>query len=230
MQKYWSKNSDRFIVVFTIFTLLFFGVVAPPYTLAAETGDNSWGTADGDGIIEPGEKSQEELAKAAQNPVADMISLPFQNNTNFGIGPDDETQNILNIQPVFPFTLNEDWNLITRTILPVVSQPNVLTSGEGRNNGLGDTTVTGFFSPKDSSKLIWGVGPTFLIPTATDDTLGSDKWGAGASVVLLAMPGRWVVGSLFSNVWSFAGSGDQDLNNFTWQYFINYMQKIDGFI
>ena len=85
------------------------------------------------------------MAKAAQNPVADMISLPFQNNTNFGIGPDDETQNILNIQPVFPFTLNEDWNLITRTILPVVSQPNVLTSGEGRNNGLGDTTVTGFF-------------------------------------------------------------------------------------
>jgi hypothetical protein len=79
-----------------------------------------------------------------------MSSLPIQNNTNFGIGPDDETQNIFNIQPVWPFSIGEDWNLITRTILPVVSQPNVLTGGEGRINGLGDTTFTGFFSPKDS--------------------------------------------------------------------------------
>jgi len=168
------------------------------------------------------EAKDSDLAKQAQNPIANLISLPLQNNTNFGIGPDDETQNILNIQPVWPFSIGEDWNLITRTIFPVVSQPNVLTGGEGRINGLGDTTFTGFFSPKDSPKLTWGVGPVFLIPTATDDTLGSDKWGAGASVVLLAMPGKWVVGSLFSNVWSFAGSGDQDVNLFTWQYFINY--------
>ena len=147
------------------------------------------------------EKNSSDLAKQAQNPIANLISLPLQNNTNFGIGPDDETQNILNIQPVWPFSIGEDWNLITRTILPVVSQPNVLTGGEGRINGLGDTTFTGFFSPKDSPKLTWGVGPVFLIPTATDDTLGSDKWGAGASVVALAMPGEWVVGSLVSNVW-----------------------------
>ena len=166
--------------------------------------------------------ADQDLAKQAQNPIANMISLPFQNNTNFGIGPDDETQNILNIQPVWPVTLNEDWNLITRTILPVVSQPGILTAGEGRTNGLGDTTFTGFLSPKDSSPLIWGVGPVLLLPTATDDKLGSDKWGAGPSVVLLTMPGNWVVGSLFSNVWSFAGSGDQDINLFTWQYFINY--------
>jgi hypothetical protein len=166
--------------------------------------------------------SNSDLAKQAQNPVANLISLPLQNNTNFSIGPDDETQNILNIQPVWPVSINDDWNLITRTILPVVSQPNILTGGDGRINGLGDTTFTGFFSPKDSGKLIWGAGPVFLIPTATDDALGSDKWGAGASVVLLTMPGKWVVGSLFSNVWSFAGSGDQDVNLFTWQYFINY--------
>lgn len=163
-----------------------------------------------------------DLAKQAQNPIANLISLPLQNNTNFGIGPDDETQNIINIQPVWPVSISDDWNLITRTILPVVSQPDILTGGEGRINGLGDTTFTGFFSPKDSAKLTWGIGPVFLIPTATDDALGSDKWGAGASVVLLAMPGNWVVGSLFSNVWSFAGSGDQDVNLFTWQYFINY--------
>jgi len=183
------------------------------------------------------EKGDSDLAKQAQNPIANLISLPLQNNTNFGIGPDDKTQNILNVQPVWPITLNEDWNLITRTILPLVSQPGLVgikiegdaviadPGGEvedDRTFGLGDTTFTGFFSPKDSGKLTWGVGPVLLLPTATDDALGSDKWGAGASVVLLTMPGKWVVGSLFSNVWSFAGSGDNDINLFTWQYFINY--------
>ena len=166
--------------------------------------------------------SQPDLAKQAQNPIANLISLPLQNNTNFGIGPDDETQNILNIQPVWPFEVTDDLNLITRTILPVISQPDILTGGEGRVNGLGDTTFTAFFSPKDSEKLTWGVGPVLLFPTATDDALGSDKWGAGVSAVALAMPGHWVIGSLLSNVWSFAGSGDQDVNLFTWQYFINY--------
>ena len=166
--------------------------------------------------------SPSDLAKQAQNPIANLISLPLQNNTNFGIGPDDETQNILNIQPVWPFSLNDKWNLITRTIVPVISQPGVLTDGEGRVFGLGDTTFSAFFSPKDSGKLIWGVGPILLFPTATDATLGSDKWGAGPSLVVLTMPGQWVIGSLFSNVWSFSGSGDQDVNLFTWQYFVNY--------
>lgn len=174
------------------------------------------------GICLSEDQSESDLAKSAQNPVANLISLPLQNNTNFGIGQDDETQNILNIQPVWPFSISENWNLITRTIFPVVSQPDILTGGEGRINGLGDTTFTGFFSPKKPGKLTWGIGPVFLLPTATDDALGSDKWGAGPSVVLLTMPGHWVIGSLFSNVWSFAGSGDQDLNLFTWQYFINY--------
>ena len=166
-------------------------------------------------------QSQEDLAKAAQNPVANMISLPFQNNTNTGIGPDDETQNIMNIQPVWPVSLNEDWNLITRTIMPVVSQPDIFT-GDGRINGIGDTTFTAFMSPKDADEIIWGVGPVFLLPTATNDALGSDRWGAGISGVALAMPGKWVIGSLVSNVWSVGGSGEQDINLFTWQYFINY--------
>ena len=168
------------------------------------------------------EQSESDLARQAQNPIANLISLPLQNNTNFGIGPSDETQNILNIQPVWPFTLGDSWNLITRTILPVVSQPSILTGGAGRINGLGDLTFTGFFSPRGSGGLTWGVGPVVLMPTATDDALGADKWGAGPSVILLAMPGPWVVGSLFSNVWSFAGSGGQDVNLFTWQYFVNY--------
>ncbi|MCP4259703.1 MAG: neuromedin U [Planctomycetes bacterium] len=168
------------------------------------------------------EPSKSDLAKKAQNPIANLISLPFQNNTNFGIGPDDETQNILNIQPVWPFSITENWNLITRTILPVISQPDILTGGDGTITGLGDVTFSSWFSPKDSGKLTWGAGPILLLPTATDDALGADKWGAGASVVLLTMPGHWVIGSLFSNVWSFAGSGDQDVNLFTWQYFLNY--------
>jgi hypothetical protein len=163
-----------------------------------------------------------DLAKKAQNPISNMISLPLQNNVNTGIGPNDETQNILNIQPVYPFAMNENWNVITRTIFPVISQPDVLTGGQGRKNGLGDVNFSAFFSPADSGKVIWGVGPALVLPTATDDALGSDKWSGGASIVALTMPGNWVVGSLLSQVWSFAGSGDNDVSMFTWQYFVNY--------
>ena len=128
------------------------------------------------------EKSTEELAKAAQNPIANMISLPFQNNTNLNIGPRDNTQNILNVQPVWPFQLNDDWNVITRTIIPLTNNPDVLT-GEGRTHGVGDTTFTAFFSPTQSD-VTWGVGPVFVMPTATNDSLGSKKWSAGLSGVV----------------------------------------------
>ncbi len=174
--------------------------------------------------IASADKSTEELAKAAQNPIANMISVPFQNNTNLNIGPDDSTQNILNIQPVYPFSLNDDWNVITRTIVPIVSNPDILT-GDGRIDGIGDTTLTAFFSPK-SSDITWGVGPVLVMPTASNDVLGSDKWSAGLSVVALAMPGKWVVGGVISNVWSFAGSGNGKINFFTLQPFVNY--NFDG--
>ena len=178
---------------------------------------------DGDGIIEPGEDEVGELARATQNPVADLISLPFQNNTTFEFGPRDGTLNTLNVQPVWPFELNEDWNLITRTIAPIVSQPG-LRPGQDRERGLGDITFTSFFSPKRPYRdtLIWGAGPVVLFPSATDDRLGADKWGLGPSVVVLAMPGNWVVGSLFSQVWGTRGSGDEDVSLLTWQYFVNY--------
>lgn len=173
-----------------------------------------------------------DLAKQAQNPISNLISLPLQNNTNFKAGPNERTQNILNVQPVWPFSVSDDWNLITRTILPVVA----ITKGEyigdgvipsptdqGRIFGLGDTTFTAFFSPKRSGKLTWGVGPVVLVPTANDDALGADEWGLGASAVLLAMPGNWVVGSLFSNIWTQEeDDGSRAVNLFTWQYFINY--------
>ncbi|MCZ6565304.1 MAG: neuromedin U [Gammaproteobacteria bacterium] len=179
--------------------------------------------SEGDGIIEPGEDSTEELARAVQNPVASLISVPFQNNTNFNFGPREKTQNVMNIQPVVPFSLSEKWNLITRTILPIISQP-AFTLNQSRKDGLGDTLFTAFLSPKNSGSLIWGAGPAILIPTSTDDRLGAGEWGAGPGVVFLTIQGPWVVGSLFSNVWSF--TGDSDVNIFTWQPFVNY--NLDG--
>ncbi len=176
-------------------------------------------------MVKAQKESVESLAKAAQNPVADLISLPFQNNINFGIGPDDDAQNILNIQPVLPVSINKNWMVITRTIAPVIYQPSVLTPpDEGAEFGLGDINFTAFLSPK-KSKFIWGIGPSVLLPTATDDSLGGDKWAAGPSFVGLVMPGPWVVGALVSNIWSFAGSGDRDVNLLTFQPFVNYNFK-----
>ena len=162
------------------------------------------------------------LAKKSQNPIANMRSFKFQNNTNVGLGPDDSTQNMLNVMPILPFKLNEDILVITRTVMPIVSQPDFLTpEDEGRINGLGDTTFSAFFSPMKSD-VVWGVGPIFLLPTATDDALGQEKWGGGASAILLDQPGRWVYGGIVSNVWSMGGGGDEDVNLFTLQYFVNY--------
>jgi hypothetical protein len=165
------------------------------------------------------EQSVAALAKAAQNPVADMISLPFQNNTSFNFGPEEETQNVLNIQPVIPFRIAKDWNLITRTILPIVSQPG-FSPGQGRENGIGNTLFTAFLSPVDSGKVIWGVGPAIQLPTSSDDQIAQDQWAGGPSAVVLTMPGRWVIGGLMSNIWDMSGS--QDINFFTFQPFVNY--------
>jgi len=169
--------------------------------------------------------SSEELAKLAQNPVGNLISVPFQNNTNFNIGPDDRTQNILNIQPVVPISVNEDWNIITRTILPVISQPAPL---DDRTNGIGDTVFTMFLSPAKPGKWIWGVGPVLQIPTNSDDVLGNDNWGLGPSVVVLHLDqsNPWVFGVLANNVWSL--SNDEQggyYNNGLIQPFINYNFK-----
>lgn len=167
-------------------------------------------------------QSDSDLAKKTQNPLANLISLPFQNNFSFNVGPHDRTKYALNIQPVVPFEITEKWNLITRTIFPLIYQPAILKSSGGEF-GIGDTTLTAFLSPKASGKFVWGVGPIFLIPTATDDTLGTGKWGAGASVVALVTPDPWVIGFVASNVWSFAGDSDRNkVNLFTLQYFINY--------
>jgi hypothetical protein len=125
------------------------------------------------------ESKTEELAKETQNPVANLISVPFQNNFNFGIGPNDATQWVLNVQPVIPITLNKDWNLITRTIMPIINQPS-FAPGIPSAFGLGDINPSLFLSPANAGKLIWGVGPTMTFPTATDSLLGNGKWSAGA--------------------------------------------------
>jgi len=167
------------------------------------------------------DKGTEELAKKTQNPVSDLISLPLQNNTNFGIGPHDRTQNVLNIQPVIPINVRE-WNLINRTILPLIYQPDIFDSSGG-TFGLGDINSTLFLSPAKPSKFIWGVGPIISFPTATDDVLGSGKWSAGPSAVGLVMPGKWVLGALVNNIWSFAGDSERrSVNQFLLQYFVNY--------
>jgi len=167
-------------------------------------------------------EGEAELAQAAQNPIASMISVPIQNNTNFGFGPYDRTQNVLNIQPVIPIRLGPNWNLITRTIIPVITQPDFF-SESGSTTGLSDISFSAFFSPSKASKFIWGAGPAISIPTATADNLGTGKWAAGPSVVGLTFQGQWVIGLLVSNVWSFAGQSDRaDVNFLFSQYFINY--------
>ena len=169
-----------------------------------------------------GDVDKADLARAAQNPVADLISLPFQNNLNFDVGALDHEQNVLNIQPVIPLNLNDEWNLITRTIVPVIYQPS-LFPGDGHDFGLGDIQFTGFLSPKKPvGGWILGGGPVIQFPTATDERLGARKWTAGPSAVALRMEGPWVFGALIQNVWSFAGSGDNSVNSMLIQPFVNY--------
>ena len=163
-----------------------------------------------------------ELARAAQNPLASMISLPFQNNFNFGLGPHDRTQYLLNIQPVIPIRLSDSWNLINRTIVPVLYQPDIYAE-QGSTGGVGDIQTSFFLSPARPGRLIWGVGPIFQFPSATNAMLGQGQWGLGPTFVALTMQGPWVVGGLVNNVWSVGGQEARpDVNQFLFQYFINY--------
>jgi len=171
------------------------------------------------------------LAEAAQNPVANMISVPFQNNTYFGIGPNERTANVLNIQPVIPVKVG-DWNIITRTIIPIVYLPAPIEGGipglpqnspTGSTTGLGDINFTAFLSPANPKKLIWGFGPSLGLDTSTSDYIGTGKWTIGPSLVLLVQPKPWTVGILMRNLWSFAGTSDREsVNSFMTQFFINY--------
>lgn len=168
--------------------------------------------------------ADEELARKLANPISDLISLPIQSNFDFDVGPGEGTIWRTNIQPVIPFGISEDWNVISRTILPVVDQQGLAVMGHALDaTGLGDITQSFFFSPKESSP-IWGVGPVFLIPTATDELLGTEKWGVGPTAVVLKQNGPWTVGMLANHLWDFAGDDGRDPINATFlQPFVSYI-------
>jgi hypothetical protein len=176
----------------------------------------------------------DQLRNAAQNPIANLVSVPVQENWNFGIGPSDRIQNVLNIQPVIPFSISKDWNLITRWITPIIYQPLPVPLPTGQLEqqtgvyGLGDINPSFILSPK-KGKVIWGVGVTLVFPTATNTTfLGQGKLSVGPTAVVLVQPPHWTIGLLVNNYWSVAGHSDLDkpaVNQFLLQWFVNYNMK-----
>jgi hypothetical protein len=166
-----------------------------------------------------------DLALELSNPVANLISVPFQFNYDSNIGANrDGDRALLNVQPVIPFSLNDDWNVISRTIVPVILQDDIFPSA-GDQFGLGDTVQSLFLSPVNigPSGIIWGAGPVFLVPTGTDDLLSGKKWGAGPTAAVLRQTGGLTVGLLANHIWSFAGSNERpDINATFLQPFITY--------
>jgi len=163
--------------------------------------------------------SDSDLAKQTQNPIANLISLPLQNNFNFGVGPDDDMSYVLNVQPVIPTKIGENWNLINRVIAPLIYQPESVP-GTGSEFGLGDTIYQAFFSPLDSGSITWGFGPVTQFPTASDPRLGTEDWAMGPAGVIVAMTGPWVVGATAYNIWGI--DADPNINFMLFQYFLNY--------
>lgn len=166
-----------------------------------------------------------ELAKKLANPIANLISVPLQYNYDENYGANDKgSKSQLNIQPVAPFTLNEEWNLITRTILPVIEVNDM--PWVGNESGFGDITASQFFSPKapTSGGWVWGAGLVELIPTATEDALGGEKWGVGPTAVALKQVGPWTVGGLVNHIWSVAGDRNRaDISSTFLQPFLAYI-------
>lgn len=169
---------------------------------------------------------QDELAKQLANPIASLISVPFQLNYDSDIGPRETgSRTYLNIQPVIPLSINDDWNVITRTIIPLIDQDDIPVDGMGAS-GLGDIVASQFFSPKlpTADGWTWGVGPVWLLPTASDDALGREKWGVGPTGVALKQSGPWTYGMLANHLWSFAGDDARaDVNATLLQPFVTFV-------
>ena len=216
----------------------------PVFDASLTLADNDAVTASGGGTtneaVTPGDEGtakdeaaqKAELAKKLQNPVADLISVPIQNNWDFGIGPANAMQYKANIQPVVPVSISQDWNVIIRTILPVIYQgaldntPGAPASVGESHSGLGDTTQSFFLSPKAPwHGWIWGAGPVGYYPTATDSALGAGKWGVGPTVVALRQEHGFTYGILANQIWSVAGWGDQYISATYLQPFLSYTTK-----
>ena len=167
-----------------------------------------------------------ELAKKLANPISSLISVPFQNNTDYGIGNLNGTRNTLNIQPVVPLSLSKNLNLITRIIMPVVTQYDITAEGD-RQSGLGDFVLSGFFSPAVSKNgFTWGAGPVFLLPVGTDQYLTSKKFGIGPTAVALKQSHGFTFGALVNQIWSVAGEESRpDVNQMFLQPFFTYNWK-----
>jgi len=230
----WSKRGGLALGALTVFLLSTAPLVAQDTPIGPE------GTQVATEQTPAAATNAEELRKQSQNPIANLISVPIQENWNFGIGPDDRTQNVLNIQPVIPFSVSTNWNLITRWITPIVYQPLPVPQLSGAPNqqtgvyGLGDINPSFLLSPK-KGKVIWGIGPTFVFPTATNTTyLGQGKLSIGPTLVVLVQPTHWTLGFLANNYWSVAGHADFNpngtvnkppVNQFLLQWFVNYNMK-----
>jgi hypothetical protein len=206
-------------------TLIAFLLFAPPL-LTQDTPIGTPGTQVATEETPAAAASTDALRKAAQNPIASLISVPVQNNSSFNIEPDNRTQDVLNIQPVIPTRVSANWNLITRIITPIIYQPTVNQPVNQGAYGFGDLNPSFFLSPAKPGKIIWGVGTAVVLPTATNPFLGQGKWSMGPTVVVLVQPGKWTLGGLVNNVWSFAGQSSRaDVNQMVFQYFINYNLK-----
>jgi len=171
-------------------------------------------------------ESAEDLAKKLSNPVTALISIPFQNNMDVDIGPINGSKNTLNFQPVVPITLSAKLNLITRFIIPIISQHNITFEGTTQN-GLADAVVSAWFSPAEPKNgVVWGIGPVFLVPIATNDMLGTKKFGVGPTALILKQSNGWTVGGLVNQIWSVAGDANRsDVSQMFIQPFMSFNWK-----
>lgn len=198
------------------------------FTMGSAVSGGSWFARESNrGVAEaqakqPSGTDAQELAKKLSNPVASLISVPFQFNFDYGLGPEEDGFRFtMNFQPVIPISLNQDWNLISRTILPVIHQSDVFDTTS--QTGIGDIVQSFFFSPSKTEPFVWGAGPALLIPTATDELLGAEKFGLGPTVVVLKQQGHWTYGALWNHIWSVAGADDRAKVNSTFiQPFLAY--------
>src|SRR5688572_29944118 len=167
-----------------------------------------------------------DLAKKLANPISSLISVPFQNNTDYGIGKLNGTRNTMNIQPVVPVSLSKKLSLITRFVMPVVTQYHITGENE-KQSGLSDFVVSGFLSPAVSKNgFTWGAGPVFLLPVGTNEVLTSKKFGIGPTVVALKQSKGFTYGALVNQIWSVAGTDSKpDVNQLYMQLFFTYNWK-----